>query len=169
MTSANVMNEFELKIGQFKIKGIYIAVLLPLVSAIGGGVWTISGLYNQFTNLAEQVSEQNTNISAQESLTGDLSKRLVLIEQSISDNDISTLQGKLAELSTNLVAIMEAQKELMDLKDRFKDVEVSSKENALLVDSYNNRIKELERKITIHQREVDDIWKAMDAIANPLG
>jgi chromosome segregation ATPase len=130
---------------------------------------TISGLYNSFTSLEEQVCEQNSSISAQECLTGDLSKRLVLIEQSISDNDISTLQGKLAELSTNLVAIMEAQKELMDLKDRFKDVEVSSKENVLLVDSYDNRIKDLERKIAIHQREVDDIWKAMDAIANPLG
>ena len=163
------MNDFEIKLGGFTFKGIYLAIFLPIISGIVGGVWTISGLYNSFTSLEEQVSEQNTSISAQDSLTSDISKRLVLIEQSISDNDLSTLQGKLAELSTNLVAIMEAQKELMDLKDRFKDVEVSSKENALLVDSYDNRIKELERKIAIHQREVDDIWKAMDAIANPLG
>jgi peptidoglycan hydrolase CwlO-like protein len=64
---------------------------------------------------------------------------------------------------------MEAQKELMDLKDQFKDIDVVAKENKLLVDSYESRIKELENKIKLHQREVDDIWKGMDALANPLG
>ena len=27
----------------------------------------------------------------------------------------------------------------------------------------------IENKIKLHQREVDDIWKGMDALANPLG
>ena len=91
------------------------------------------------------------------------------VEQSIADNDISNLQTKLAELGTNLTTIMEAQKELLDLKDQFKDIDVVAKENKLLVESYEARIKELERIIQIHQREVDDIWKGMDALANPLG
>ena len=91
------------------------------------------------------------------------------VEQSIADNDISNLQTKLAELGTNLTTIMEAQKELLDLKDQFKDIDVVAKENKLLVESYEARIKELERIIEIHQREVDDIWKGMDALANPLG
>ena len=89
------------------------------------------------------------------------------VEQSIADNDISNLQTKLAELGTNLTTIMEAQKELLDLKDQFKDIDVVAKENKLLVESYEARIKELERIIQIHQREVDDIWKGMDALANP--
>jgi chromosome segregation ATPase len=64
---------------------------------------------------------------------------------------------------------MEAQKELLGLKDQFKDIDVAAKENTLLVNSYEARIKELENKINLHQREVDDIWKGMDALANPLG
>jgi len=165
MISANVMNEFELKIGQHKIKGIYIALFLPLVSTIGGGVWTISGLYNQFTNLEEQVL---TN-SSQEATIGDLNERLLIVEQTMADSSLNELQGKLAELGTNLAAIMEAQKELLGLKDQFKDIDVVAKENKLLVDSYEARIKELENKINLHQREIDDIWRGMDALANPLG
>ena len=59
--------------------------------------------------------------------------------------------------------------DVLDLKDQFKDIDVVAKENKLLVESYEARIKELERIIEIHQREVDDIWKGMDALANPLG
>jgi chromosome segregation ATPase len=87
----------------------------------------------------------------------------------MADSSLNELQGKLAELGTNLTAIMEAQKELLGLKDQFKDIDVAAKENTLLVNSYEARIKELENKINLHQREVDDIWKGMDALANPLG
>ena len=165
MTSANVMNDLELKIGNFTFKGIYIAIFLPIISGLAGGVWYVSDFYNRINvidALANSNSSYGTNIS-------DLEARLSSVEQSIADNDISSLQGKLAELGTNLSLIMEAQKELMDLKDQFKDIDVVAKENKLLVDSYESRIKELENKIKLHQREVDDIWKGMDALANPLG
>lgn len=165
MTSANVMNDLELKIGKFTFKGIYIAIFLPIISGLAGGVWYVSDFYNRINvidALANSNSSYGTNIN-------DLEARLSSVEQSIADNDISSLQGKLAELGTNLSLIMEAQKELMDLKDQFKDIDVVAKENKLLVESYESRIKELENKIKLHQREVDDIWKGMDALANPLG
>lgn len=165
MTSANVMNDLELKIGNFTFKGIYIAIFLPIISGLAGGVWYVSDFYNRINvidALANSNSSYGTNIN-------DLEARLSSVEQSIADNDISSLQGKLAELGTNLSLIMEAQKELMDLKDQFKDIDVVAKENKLLVESYESRIKELENKIKLHQREVDDIWKGMDALANPLG
>ena len=159
------MNDFELKIGNFTFKGIYIAIFLPIISGLAGGVWYVSDFYNRINvidALANSNSSYGTNIN-------DLEARLSSVEQSIADNDISSLQGKLAELGTNLSLIMEAQKELMDLKDQFKDIDVVAKENKLLVESYESRIKELENKIKLHQREVDDIWKGMDALANPLG
>jgi len=159
------MNDFELKIGKFTFKGIYIAIFLPILSGLAGGVWYISDFYNRINvidDLANRNSSYGTNIK-------DLEARLSSVEQSIADNDISSLQGKLAELGTNLSLIMEAQKELMDLKDKFKDIDVVAKENKLLVESYENRIKDLENKIKLHQREIDDIWKGMDALANPLG
>ena len=165
MISVNVMNDLELKIGKFTFKGIYIAIFLPIISGLAGGVWYVSDFYNRI-NVIDALANSNSSYGAN---INDLEARLSSVEQSIADNDISSLQGKLAELGTNLSLIMEAQKELMDLKDQFKDIDVVAKENKLLVESYESRIKELENKIKLHQREVDDIWKGMDALANPLG
>ena len=165
MTSANVMNDLELKIGNFTFKGIYLAIFLPIISGLAGGVWYISDFYNRI-NVIDSLANSNSSFGG---TIEDLEARLSSVEQSIADNDISSLQGKLAELGTNLSLIMEAQKDLMDLKDQFKDVDVAAKENKLLVESYESRIKELENKIKLHQREIDDIWKGMDALANPLG
>lgn len=159
------MNDFEIKLGGFTFKGIYLAIFLPIITGIGGGVWTASDFYNRI-NLIENLANDNSGFSAN---INDIEARLSSVEQSIADNDITNLQTKLAELGTNLTTIMEAQKELLDLKDQFKDIDVVAKENKLLVESYEARIKELERIIQIHQREVDDIWKGMDALANPLG
>lgn len=159
------MNDFEIKLGGFTFKGVYLAIFIPLLSSISAGIWYVSDFYNRI-EIIESVANDNSNFSGNiENLQG----RVSLIEQSIQDNDIASLQGKLAELGTNLTLIMEAQKELLDLKDKFKDIEVSAKENALLVESYQSRIKELERKINIYQKEINDIWKAMDALSNPLG
>ena len=165
MTSANVMNDLEIKLGGFTFKGIYLAIFLPLLSSIAGGVWAVSDFYNKINGLEDQVSAN----SAQEAQIGSLNERLLIVEQTMADSSLNELQGKLAELGTNLAAIMEAQKELLGLKDQFKDIDVVAKENKLLVESYESRIKELENKIKLHQREVDDIWKGMDALANPLG
>ena len=143
------MNDFEIKLGGFTFKGIYLAIFLPLISSIGGGVWAVSDFYNKITGLEGKVLAN----SAQEAQIGDLSKRLLIVEQTMADSSLNELQGKLAELGANLTAIMEAQKELLDLKDKFKDIDVVAKENKLLVDSYEARIKELERIIQIHQRE----------------
>ena len=152
------MEDFELKLGGFKFKGVYLAVFLPIVGSIIGGVWTASEFYNRIVSLEESVAD-----------TGGLDKRIQTLEENYDNNDLANLQGKLAELATNLKTIMESQKELLDLKDQFKDIDVTAKENALLVKSFEDRIKILESKIKVHQREIDDIWKAMDALANPLG
>ena len=159
------MNDFELKIGNFTFKGIYIAIFLPIISGLAGGVWYVSDFYNRI-HVIDALANSNSSYGANMKY---IEVRLSSVEQSMADNDISSLQGKLAELGTNLSLIMEAQKELMDLKDQFKDIDVVAKENKLLVESYESRIKELENKIKLHQREVDDIWKGMDALANPLG
>ena len=159
------MNDFEIKLGGYTFKGIYLAIFLPLISSIAGGVWAVSDFYNKITGLEGKVLAN----SSQEATISDLNERLLIVEQTMADSSLNELQGKLAELGTNLAAIMEAQKELLGLKDQFKDIDVAAKENALLVNSYEARIKELENKIKLHQREVDDIWKGMDALANPLG
>lgn len=163
--NAEMMDNFEIKLGKYTFKGIYIAIFLPLISSIGGGVWYVSDFYNRIDTIQSMASSN----SSHSGLINNLDDRLASVEQSINDNDISSLQGKLAELGTNLSLIMEAQKELMNLKDSFKDIEVTSKENDLLVKSYELRIKELEEQIDVLQKDMDSAWRAMDALANPLG
>ena len=159
------MSDFEFKIGGYTFKGIYLAIFLPLLSSIAGGVWAVSDFYNKITGLEGKVLSN----SAQEAHIDDLSKRLLIVEQTMADSSLNELQGKLAELGANLTAIMEAQKELLGLKDQFKDIDVSAKENALLVQSYEKRIQELEGRIKIYQTEIDDLWKGLDALATPYG
>jgi len=165
MTSVDVMNDFEIKLGGYTFKGIYLAIFLPLISSIAGGVWAVSDFYNKITGLEGKVLAN----SSQEATIGSLNERLLIVEQTMADSSLNELQGKLAELGTNLTAIMEAQKELLGLKDQFKDIEVSAKENALLVQSYEKRILELEARIKIYQTEIDDLWKGLDALATPYG
>ena len=165
LVGAILMSDFEFKIGGYTFKGIYLAIFLPLLSSIAGGVWAVSDFYNKITGLEGKVLSN----SAQEAHIDDLSKRLLIVEQTMADSSLNELQGKLAELGANLTAIMEAQKELLGLKDQFKDIDVSAKENALLVQSYEKRIQELEGRIKIYQTEIDDLWKGLDALATPYG
>jgi uncharacterized coiled-coil protein SlyX len=165
LVGAILMSDFEFKIGGYTFKGIYLAIFLPLLSSIAGGVWAVSDFYNKITGLEGKVLSN----SAQEAHIDDLSKRLLIVEQTMADSSLNELQGKLAQLGANLTAIMEAQKELLGLKDQFKDIDVSAKENALLVQSYEKRIQELEARIKIYQTEIDDLWKGLDALATPYG
>ena len=91
------------------------------------------------------------------------------MQQSLEDNDVASLQGKLAELGTNLEAIMEAQKELLDLRDRVAAVEKSNAEAVLRVDNRLESLKDTSERLKRIQKEIDDIWLGLDSIANPLG
>ncbi len=83
----------ELTIGGVKLKGIYIAVVLSLATTIGGGVWTASSLYSRLEAV------ENRKIPAVKPVI----ERVTLIEQSLEANDVSQLQGKLAELGVTLI------------------------------------------------------------------
>ena len=110
------MNDFELKIGNFTFKGFILRSFLPIISGLAGGVWYVSDFYNRI-NVIDALANSNSSYGAN---INDIEARLSSVEQSINDNDISSLQGKLAELGTNLSLIMEAQKELMILKTGLK-------------------------------------------------
>ena len=86
------------------------------------------------------------------------------MEQQLVDNDIASLQGKLAELGANLEAIMQAQKELLDLRDRISAVEKSNAEAVLTVES---RVQSLEKSERVLQRvdtEIENLWQALDSL-----
>ena len=164
------LEETELKVGQVKLKGVYIAMLFTIVSGISGTIWTASSLYGRLEGLEESKISRSAITPLEENLK--------LVEQQLEDNDISSLQGKLAELGANLQAILGQQVELLALKERVVDVEkqiadmkatVQSAELVVeKVNDFDETLSETDSKFPKINREIDDIWKAMDDLANPL-
>ena len=162
------LEETEINVGGDKFKGVYIAVVLGFVSTIGGTIWTASELYSRLEAVeAYEIPD-----------TTPLHEDIELIKQELEDNDVKSLQGKLAELGVNLKTIIEQQKDLLAIKERVvqaeKDVEAmrtTVAEAKLIVgkvDGFENYLKQFETKIEKVDKEIDDIWLGMDELSNPL-
>ena len=174
------LQDLEVNVGGTSFKGVYVAVLLSFGSTIAGGIWTASEFFSRLE--AQEAAVEAAGVTAttlqarfkdlRESQTEALQSYQVTIanmQQSLEDNDVASLQGKLAELGTNLEAIMEAQKELLDLRDRVAAVEKSNAEAVLRVDNRLESLKDTNERLKRIQKEIDDIWLGLDSIANPLG
>jgi len=155
------LEDTELKIGNTSFKGVWIAIVLGIGSTIGGGVWTASSLYSRL----EAVEVRS--IPDVKPIKEDIS----LIKQQLTDNDVSQLKAKLAELGTNITTIMEQQTRLLTLQqevaDLAKEIETirsSVTEAKLIAESVagvDDRMKKVER-------EIDDLWEGLDYVSNPL-
>ena len=151
----------ELTIGGVKLKGIYIAVVFSLATTIGGGVWTASSLYSRL----EGVESRNIpNITP-------LEERITLIEQELEANDVSKLQGKLAELGVNLKTIATQQEKLLTIGDKVnqleKDIE-GMKATVAKAEVLASDATKLDTKLKNINREIQELWDGMDYLANPL-
>lgn len=155
------LEDTELKIGGTTFRGVYIAILLSLATTLGTGVWTASSLYSRLQDVESRVIPD----------IKPLQEQVALIEQQLSQSNISGLQGDLATLGTNLETIMERQTELLLLQERVVEVEKAVKgmevvvERAELSSAANQDIADRLAKIT---KEIDSIWEGMDYLANPL-
>ena len=107
------LEDTELKIGNTSFKGVYIAILLSLATTLGGGVWTASSLYSR---LQDVESRYIPDIKPLEETIG-------LMQQQLTDNDVSQLKSKLAELGVNLKTIMEQQKDLLEIKKQVNELD----------------------------------------------
>ena len=155
------LEETELKIGNTSFKGVYIAILLSLATTLGGGVWTASSLYSRLQGVESQVIPDVTPIS----------EEIGLIKQQLADNDVSQLKAKLAELGANLTTIMEQQQKLLTIQaqvtDLEKDIEAmrgTVTEAKLLADG----VKDMKKSVKVTQTEIEDLWKGLDYLSNPL-
>lgn len=151
----------ELTIGGVKLKGIYIAVVLSLATTIGGGVWTASSLYSRLEAV------ENRKIPSVKPVV----ERVTLIEQSLEANDVSQLQGKLAELGVNLKTIAEQQEKLLQVSDKLasleKDIE-AMKATVTKAELIANNMKDIESKFKTLNKEVSELWQGLDYVSNPL-
>ena len=86
----------------------------------------------------------------------------------MSTADVENLQGKLTELGTNLEQIMKSQAELLDIRDRIASAEKTVGESEIRVNSKLENLETLDARLKRFERDMDDVWTAVDAV-NPLG
>ena len=97
---------------------------------------------------------------------------LAVLQQQLEDNDVSSLQGKLAELGSLLGSIMERQKELLALQERLVQVEKDMTEITTVVakaELITQNALQVKEKIQKLEKEINDLWEGMDYLSNPYG
>lgn len=156
-----MIEDSELKIGGQTFKGAWIMVVLALGSTIGGGVWTASSLYGR---LEAVESVQVPDVSP-------LHESIQLIEQQLKDNDISHLSAKLATLGTNLTTISSQQEKLLEITTSVNNLEKeieAMKSTVKQAELISDSIGDVDERMKVIMKEIDDIWLGLDAVAMPL-
>ena len=173
------LEDLEVNVGGTSIKGVWIAIVISFGSTIGGGIWAASQFFSQLSEQSEAVIAATAQADGLATRFDDLREsnatrlqamdvKLSNMEQAMTAADVENLQGKLAELGANLVQIMEAQSELLDLRDRISSVEKTSSETELRVSGKLDALSTIDDRISRYERDMDDLWMAIDA-TNPLG
>jgi len=166
------MDNIELDVGGTKFKGIWIAVLFSFASTIGGGIWAASEFFSRIEILEEAVAESEDVSGTWAEDKKVLMADLAVLQQQLVDNDVSSLQGKLAELGTVLGAIMERQKELLALQERIVEVEKEVTAMATIVqkaEMVTQNAEQVNNRLQKAEREINDLWEGMDYLSNPYG
>ena len=166
------MENIELDVGGTKFKGIWIAVLFSFASTIGGGIWAASEFFSRIEILEEKVIEGQDVSGSWEEDKKVLMADLAVLQQQLEDNDVSSLQGKLAELGSVLGAIMERQKELIALQERLVQVEKDMTEITTVVakaEMITQNSDQIAKKLVSVEKEINDLWEGMDYLSNPYG
>lgn len=157
-----MLADTELNINGTSFKGVYVAILLSLSTTLGGGVWTASSLYGR---LEAVEGIQVPDITP-------MQEKITLIEQQLDSNDVSQLQGRLAELGANLKTIMERQEKLLELQERVVGVEKLVTEMQVTVEKAEIATEKaggLTKKLDKIDKEIENLWDGMDYLANPIG
>ena len=132
------LEETELTIGGTKLRGVWIAIVLSIGTTLAGGIWAVAEFYGRIESVEAAVASSGKTAE------------------------------KLTVLGTNLETIMENQKQLLDLRDRIAEVEKTTVENDLLVQQFKEKVDGIGGRFKKINREIDDIWKGLDALSNPL-
>lgn len=134
---------FSFSIGGFDISGWMLAVAVPVVSSIGGGAWYVFDLQSRFIAVEENIS-----------VVLDVESRVQTLEQAAADSDLRGLSSRLSELSTQMNTILENQRQLLDLRQR--------------VDQSTVITDQLSGNLNRYNTEIEDLWRAVDALDQPL-
>ena len=173
------LSDLELSVGGVNFKGVYLAITFTAASTLAGGIWTASQFFAQLNEQSEAVvaatakadglAERFDDLRENNAIRlQDMDKKLSNMEQAMSAADVENLQGKLSELGANLEQIMEAQKELLDIRDRIASAEKISSESEIKVNARLESLANLDDRLARLSQDMDDLWAAIDDMS-PLG
>lgn len=149
----------ELKVGNTSFKGIWIAIVITIGTSVGGTVWTASSLYSRLESVE---ARKIPNIAP-------LNEQITLIETQLADNNVSSLQAKLAELGVNLKTIAEQQEKLLAIREEVKSLKEQIIQMQTTVDKAELAAKDLEKyNLKKLEMDVNDLWLALEYLSNPL-
>lgn len=147
--------DFEFSLGGYNIKGWMLAVAVPVLSSVAGGVWWSYDTLQRFYAVEEGIETVVSLAGTFETTSVALASRIQTLEQAIQDNDVRGLNQKLATLTTNMQQILEQQRTLLDMRSQ--------------VDKATTITDGLGDKLDVISQEIDDIWEAYDYLKdNPL-
>ena len=132
------MGETSLSIGGYNISGVVVAVALPVLSAVGGGIWYAYDVINRFSGVEEAVKE-----------VLEVESRVQAVEQTVRSNGVSELGPRLSSIATQMETILSQQAQLLDLRSK---VEKAS----TITDNLGTRLDDLDNSINV-------VWDAYDA------
>ena len=101
----------------------------------------------------------------------ELMSAIKLIEAELEANDVSQLQGKLSALGVNLATIAEQQDKLLLINDNVQDLEKdieTMKATVAKAELMTANLNKLDGRLNTISREIEDLWKGMDYLSNPL-
>ncbi len=132
-----------IKVAGIDLKGWYLAAALPVLSGISGAVYFGYDALSRFQDV-EGAIEPLMNVES----------RVQTLEQAIQDNDVRGLSSRLSTISTQVATVLEQQRQLLELRSQ---VERSTTITGGLGD-----------RLDRYDREIEDLWRAMDELAKPL-
>lgn len=157
----------KLTIGGTTFKGVYIAIMLSFATTIGGGIWAAS----EFFSRVDTIENELGSIVIPD--LSDIEQNLATVRTQLEDNNVAHLQGKLAELGVTLKNIGDRQQEVLDDASASTDkVNQLEKDFLILEDKVEEGLEDVqdfEKDVKTFKREVDDLWKGLDAASSPLG
>ena len=162
----------ELKIGGQSFKGVYLAILLSLSTTLGSGVWLASSLYSRLEAVeGRRIPEVGQIVEKAALDKKELQSSIELITAELKANDVSQLQGKLATLGTNLQTILEQQRKLLLIDESVTELKLeieAMKATVVKAELVSQKVSSFESKVNKVSREIEDLWKGLDYLSNPL-
>ena len=156
------LEDTEINVAGTSFKGAHIAVVIAFVSTISGGIWAASEFFSRVATIEDDLSELVIPDLS------DIENTLATVETQLEDNNVAHLQGKLAELAVTLKNI-----EVLDDASASTDkVNQLEKDFLILEDKVEESLEDVQgfdKDVKTFKREVNDLWKGLDAASSPLG